>query len=91
LQSRNKPKPTAAEAAHIVRIKEMDCVVCGASGPSDCHELEQGQWFTSLPLCRTCHMHPVYGWHGQKANWKAIKLDELGALNRVVARLMEEA
>jgi hypothetical protein len=26
-----------------------------------------------------------------KANWKAIKLDELGALNRVVARLMEEA
>ena len=91
MNSKNKPKPTRAEADHIERIKEMPCVVCDAPGPSECHELEQGQWFTSLPLCPYCHRGPLNGIHGQKRIWKVKKLDELAALNLVVQRLMEHA
>ena len=91
MQSPNKRAPTVAEAAHIERIKEFDCIVCGAGGPCDAHEIEQGAWWTCLPLCRTCHMHPVYGLHGQRRNWHALKLDELGALNLLIPKLMEQA
>lgn len=57
-------------------------MVCGASGPSECHEIEQGQWFTSMPLCPSCHRHPFNGIHGQKRMWAVHKLDELSALNK---------
>ncbi len=89
MQSKNKPKPTVAEAEHITRIKEMDCVVCDARGPTECHEIEQGQWFTSLPLRPDCHRGPHNGIHGRKAIWNVKKLDELSALNLVIKQLME--
>ena len=77
-----------AERRHIERVKEMDCVICGASGPSDCHEIRQGDWWTSLPLCRDCHQGSRNGIHGQKHIWNVMKLDELAALNLTIARLM---
>ena len=73
-----------------MRIKEMDCVVCGASGPSECHEIEQGQWFTSMPLCPSCHRNEVLGIHGQKRMWAIHKLDELSALNKTIGILFSE-
>ena len=82
MQSKNKRAPTVLEREHITRIKEMDCVVCGASGPSECHEIEQGQWFTSMPLCADCHRGSMNGIHGQKRMWAVRKLDELSALNK---------
>jgi hypothetical protein len=82
MQSKNKKAPTALEREHITRIKEMDCVVCGVSGPSECHEIEQGQWFTSMPLCPDCHRGSQNGIHGQKRMWAIHKLDELSALNK---------
>jgi hypothetical protein len=88
VQSRNKRKPNAAEAAHIERIKLMPCCVCGAAGPSDCHELRQGDWFTCLPLCKDCHQGAHNGIHGRQAIWKVKKLDELSALNQVVEGLV---
>jgi hypothetical protein len=60
----------------------MDCVVCGSSGPSECHEIEQGQWFTSMPLCADCHRGSFNGIHGQKRLWLVMKMDELSALNK---------
>lgn len=90
MQSKNKPSMTAAERRHVARIKEMDCVVCGASGPSECHEIEQGQWFTSMPLCADCHRGSLNGIHGQKRMWAVKKLTELSALNETVKLLMEE-
>ena len=89
MQSKNKPSPTVSERRHIEKIAAMDCCVCSCAGPSEVHEIEQGQWFTSLPLCPTCHRHPVYGWHGQKANWRSVKLNEIGALAVTIRRLME--
>jgi hypothetical protein len=84
MQSKNKKAPTALERKHIAQIKEMDCVVCGASGPSECHEIEQGQWFTSMPLCADCHRGSINGIHGQKRIWAVYKLDELSALNKTL-------
>jgi hypothetical protein len=89
MQSKNKKAPTAAEREHITRIKEMDCVVCGASGPSECHEIEQGQWFTSMPLCADCHRGSLNGIHGQKRMWAVRKMDELSALNETIRLVME--
>lgn len=90
MQSKNKPSMTTAEKAHVAKIKEMDCIVCGASGPSECHEIEQGQWFTSMPLCADCHRGSLNGIHGQKRMWKIKKMDELDALNETLKNLLNQ-
>jgi hypothetical protein len=48
----------------------------------------QGDWFTSIPLCSDCHRGEANGWHGRRAMWKLYKLDELGALNVTLRRLL---
>lgn len=88
MYSKNKTKPTSCERLHIARIKDMACVVCDASGPSECHEINQGQWFTSMPLCADCHRGSLNGIHGQKRIWSVYKLDELSALNITIMRLL---
>jgi hypothetical protein len=91
VQSKNKPAPTASERAHIERIKDMPCGVCGAQGPSECHELEQGLWHASIPLCAGCHRDGFNGVHGQARIWKVKKLTELIVLANTVEKLMEQA
>lgn len=88
MQSKNKPAPTKAEKEHIERIKDMPCGVCGTSGPSEAHELRQGEWHTSIPLCPDCHRGSLNGIHGQKRIWNVLKLDELAVLNRTIAELV---
>ena len=80
MQSKNKKAPTAAEARHIALVKEMDCIVCGAKGPSDAHEPEQGMWWIAIPLCKLCHTGPK-GFHGTRDRWKLRKMSELKAIN----------
>lgn len=87
MQSKNKKAPSAEEQAHIEWIKSQECIVCGTPGPSDAHEVEQGAWFTSLPLCKSCHQGDHNGIHGRKHMWKVMGLDELGALNELVRKL----
>ena len=89
MMSKNKRKPTKAESEHIARIKEMSCVVCDAPGPSDCHEINQGDWFTSMPLCKDCHQGSLNGIHGQKRMWSVMKMDEMSALNETIRRILE--
>lgn len=88
MQSKNKRAPDTHERAHIAAIKEMECGVCGAAGPSDAHELKQGQWFTSIPLCRSCHTDHFNGWHGERRIWHVLKKDELSVLNETIKRLV---
>ena len=88
MQSRNKPAPTAAERRHIERIKAMACVLCDAPGPSECHEIEQGQWFTSVALCADCHRGKRNGLHGERAMWRVTKHTELSALNETLRRVL---
>ncbi len=88
MRSKNKRAQTAAERRHAARIAEMHCVVCDAAGPSEVHEIRQGEWFLSLPLCADCHRGGFNGVHGQARAWAARKLDELGALAITIRRLM---
>lgn len=90
MQSRNKPAPTVAERAHILRLKELGCILCGAN-EVEVHEHEQGLWFGSIPLCIVCHRDPQRGWHGGRLNWKARKWDYPDAINATVRLLMEQA
>jgi hypothetical protein len=86
--SKNKPSMTKAEREHVGRIKEMPCGVCGAPGPSEAHELKQGQWFTSIPLCADCHRGSFNGIHGQARIWSVKKLDEQEVLNETIRQLL---
>lgn len=88
--SKNKAKPTASERLHIARIKAMNCIICDNPAPSECHEITQGQWFTSMPLCADCHRGSVNGIHGQRRLWNVYKMDELSALNETIRKLCEE-
>ena len=87
MRSKNKPAPTAAEREHIERIKSLPCSVCDAPAPSEAHEPNQGQWFTSIALCSDCHRGSVNGLHGQRVMWRIHKLDEWGALNITLSRI----
>lgn len=88
MQSKNKKTPTKAERMHIANVKELPCSVCDAPGPSDCHEVKQGQWFTSIALCKDCHQGSHNGIHGRKAMWNLKKMDELDALAVTVERVI---
>lgn len=79
-----------AERDHIQRVKSLPCSVCGENGPSDCHEINQGQWFSSVALCKSCHQGPKLGLHGDGGMWRIKKMDEIDALAVTVRRLMEE-
>lgn len=88
MMSKNKPAPTVAERAHIAKLKELPCIVCGG-GPVEIHEPEQGLWFASMPLCGVCHRDPKWGIPGRGLNWKARKWSEWDAINATVRMLME--
>ena len=88
MRSKNKPAPTAAERRHIERVAALACVVCDAPGPSEVHEIKQGQWFTSCALCPDCHRGAFNGLHGQKRMWAVKKMDELDALAATVAQVL---
>lgn len=88
MQSRNKKAPTVDEREHILRIKSMACVCCGHPPPSECHEIEQGMWWLSLPVCPDCHRGSHNGPPGRGAIWRVKKLTGLGALNITIKELM---
>lgn len=89
MQSKNKKPMTTAEREHVGRVKELPCSVCDSPGPSDAHEINQSQWYTSVALCKDCHQGSFNGWHGQKTIWRVKKMDELAALNVTIRRLFE--
>ena len=91
MRSKNSRNLSDQERQHLAAVKELACSVCDASGPSDAHHIEQGQHFTTVALCRDCHQGAFAGWHGQKRAWAVRKLDELGALDITLQRLLEAA
>lgn len=80
-------KISAIERVHLARIKEMDCGVCGASGPSDAHHVEQHMQFTCIPLCKDCHQGSHNGIHGRRSIWNVLKKTELSVLNDTIRQL----
>lgn len=86
MRSKNSRPLTTAERAHLARVKELACVICGHAGPSEAHHIRQGDHFTAIALCPECHRSPI-GWHGDKTLWRIQKIDELQALNVTLGRL----
>ncbi len=80
-------KYTAAERAHVGRVKELPCSVCDTPGPSAAHHIKQHQHYTVVALCTDCHQGAFNGWHGQRRAWKLRKMDELDALAVTIERL----
>mgnify|MGYP000025581486 FL=1 len=88
MRTKNSKAITAAEHAHLGRVKALPCSVCDQPGPSDAHHITQGLHYTCIALCKDCHQGGFAGWHGQKRAWIARKLDEIGALNITLKRLI---
>lgn len=81
--------------SHIERIKRMDCVLCGATGPSDAHHIREGQGigqrasdYLAIPLCKSCHQGEN-GVHGDKTLQKVYKMEELDLLAETIEKLMQ--
>jgi len=89
VRSKNHRALTGAEHEHLDRVKELDCSVCDAAGPSSAHHIRQQEHFTVVALCWQCHQGPRMGWHGEKYAWNLRKMDELDALNVTLGRIME--
>lgn len=79
---------TKKEKEHLALVKELDCGVCGASGPSDAHHIKQHQQYLCIPLCKDCHQGSFNGIHGQARIWKVYKKDELSVLNETIKTLL---
>lgn len=90
MQTRNKREPTVAERRHTMRVALLECSVCDEPGPSEVHEIKQGQWFTAVALCSDCHRGALLGLHGERRAWRARKMDELDALAVTIRRLTDQ-
>jgi hypothetical protein len=80
-------KLTAIERLHIAKIKEMPCGVCGQTGPSDAHHIEQHMQYLCIPLCKDCHQGSHNGIHGRRSIWNVLKKSELSVLNDTIRAL----
>ena len=77
-------KLNALEKRWVGLVKEQPCSICAAPGPSDAHHIKQGNHFTVVALCKSCHQGSKMGWHGEKRAWAIAKMDENDALNITV-------
>jgi hypothetical protein len=80
-------KLSASDRRHLAVIKEMPCGVCGASGPSDAHHVEQHMQFLCIPLCKDCHQGSHNGIHGRRSIWNVLKKTEMTVLNDTIRQL----
>ena len=86
MRTKNAKRITPAESAHMGRVKESGCAVCGAGGIVEAHHTKQGNHFTTVGLCDHCHRGPM-GIHGDKTMWRIHKMDENDALDETLRRI----
>lgn len=91
MRTKNSKSFTAAESAHLVKVKASGCVLCDAGPYVEAHHIEQGDHFTALGVCPDCHRGP-HGIHGDQTmlrlRFKAVGLrGELLALNETLRRV----
>jgi len=76
-----KPKPergTKRAKAYIEQVKQLPCVICGRSGPSDAHHIICERYgsaktsdFDVIPLCKEHHQVGPDAIHNGKSSWVA--------------------
>lgn len=86
MRTKNAKRISPAESAHMGRVKESGCAICGAVGAVEAHHTKQGNHFTTIGLCDACHRGPM-GIHGDKTMWRIHKMDENDALNETLRRI----
>jgi hypothetical protein len=84
---------TKGEAAHLERVKNLECAVCAKYAPSHAHHLMHDRasgrkpgHYCTIPLCDNCHVGPN-GIHGDRSMWKVYKISEMEALDQTLAKL----
>lgn len=88
MRTKNAKAIKAHESAHIAKVKALPCSVCDEPGPCDAHHVKQGQHFTVVALCKSCHQGALMGLHGQRRMWAIKKMDEVDALAITVERVL---
>lgn len=86
MRTKNAARITAAEAAHMAKVKMAGCVICNAGPPNEAHHPRQGLHFCTIAVCTDCHTG-TGGWHRNKTMWRIAKMDELSALNETLRRV----
>lgn len=87
MRSKNSKAHTRGESDHMAAVKSVPCVVCDAPPPSAAHHVVQGDHYTTVALCWECHQGKQ-GIHGDKTLWRIRKMDEWGALNETLRRVL---
>lgn len=87
MRTKNAKAITANESAHLAWVKSQPCAVCNRPGPTEAHHIEQGQHYTTIPLCEDCHRGSHNGIHGRRSMWNVMKKTELSCLNDTIRRL----
>lgn len=90
MRSKNSKPLSKEERAWLEGVKGLPCSVCDAMPPSAAHHVKQGQHFTCVALCYNCHQGSHNGWHGGKAMWRIMKMDELDALAVTIERMSKQ-
>ena len=80
MKTKNAKAISRKESEHLAAVKQLCCSVCEEPGPCDAHHIKQGQHFTVVALCKSCHQGPMLGLHGNKGIWRIKKMDEIDAL-----------
>ena len=88
MRSKNKRAPTVLEKRWLDLLSQQPCVVCGDVG-TEIHEFKQGQWYSAVHLCATCHRDHKRGWHGERLAWTLARMDAMDAVALAVRRNFE--
>ncbi len=91
MRTKNAAPINKLERAHLERVKQSGCAVCGDGPFVEAHHIVQGDHFTVLGLCTYCHTSPQ-GIHGDQSafrrRFKAVgERGELLALNETLSRV----
>lgn len=94
MRTKNALAMTAAERAHLRCVKSVACVLCDAPPPSIAHHVVQGDHFTTVAVCESCHV----GQRGIHGDQSMLRLrfrvrgtgGELLAINETLRRVMAQ-
>ena len=63
MRTKNAARITTAESEHMAAVKSVACVLCDAPAPSIAHHVVQGDHYTTVAVCESCHVgkHGIHG------------------------------
>ena len=81
------------EKAHLSRVHELPCGLCGEF-PVEAHHILEGRTpgrkspaALAIPLCNDCHTGSANGIHGRRVLWDIYKKSELDILAETIEKL----